>query len=485
MTTNPIANITCPTLLRRLRPCARLLTLAVALVVGDALALPVVETNAPVLLPSKPNWLTELSLGFRESYDNNVFLSGVSGRYLPANYTIPPGGVAALKNQYSSITAVSPRIGFDFAPLVGAPDVLQSLTLGYAPDFTTYHDAQSESYDVHRLTTGLKLMCDDLSLNVNNAFCYVDGSKIGPSYPGSSLYSSFVNDQAVRERREQTQDRASVALQYDQKVWFVRGVGSLVNFNMLTEYRNTTTYSGYLNYPDRYDANVGGDIGYKLTTNCAVTVGYRIGEQHQDVLPTSIDSKSYGQTSSSDYQRLLLGLEGSPLNWLTARFQAGPDFRQYSDAAPVRHKSPVTYYGEGSLDANLTSVDILSFKYRQWRWVSSTGKVPYDSSSYELSYLHKLTDQFSLSFGARAMRSDYHCGLSYSAGHSTPTTAPTNPRDDWDYIGTVGLRYAITANLITDLGYSASMGRNADGTVVDGTRNFNDQIVSLGVTLKY
>jgi len=483
MKTNPIVQTDCHMSLCRVRPLARFLSLV--LVAGTALALTAAGPNAPDLLPPKPNWLTELSLGFRESYDNNVFLSGVSGIYLPAHYTIPPGGVAALKNQYSWITTVSPRIGFDFAPPVGGPNMLQSLALGYAPDFVTYHDAQSESYDIHRLTTGLKLKDDDFALNVNNAFCYVNVSKIGPSYPGSSLYSSFVNDQAVRERREQVQDRANATLQYDQPDWFVRGVGSLANYNMLTEFRNTTTYSGYLNYPDRYDANVGADIGYKLAADFAVTAGYRIGKQHQDVLLTSIDSNSYGQTSSSDYQRLLLGFEGSPLSWLTAKFQAGPDFRQYSDAAPVRHESLVTYFGEGSLDADLTPDDILSLKYKQWRWVSSTGKVPYDSGSCEFNYLHKLTDRFSLNLGARTMRSDYHCGLSYSTGQNTPTTAPTNPRDDWAYIGTVGLRYTITANLIIDLGYSASMGRNADGTVVDGTRNFNDQLVSLGVTLKY
>ena len=108
----------------------------------------------------------------------------------------------------------------------------------------------------------------------------------------------------------------------------------------MTKQLSTTTYSGYQNYVDRYDLNGGGDIGYKVVTNLAFTLGYRIGEQHQDTLSKSIDK--YGQTSSSDYQRLLVGFEGKPFNWLAAKFQAGPDFRQYSDAAPVRNESPVT-----------------------------------------------------------------------------------------------------------------------------------------------
>ena len=451
-----------------------------ALALGAAPLLAAAETNAPSLLPPKPKWLTESSLTVRESYDNNVFLSG----YVPGGaFTLPPGGVAALKYQYSWITTISPKIGFDLAPLLGNNGVLQSLTLGYAPDFVTYHDAHSESYDAHRLATGIKLKCDDWTFKADNLFTYIHGDKVAPSYPGSSLYSSFVNDQAVRERREQTQDRANVALQYDQPAWFIRGVGTLLNYNLLTRQYSTTTYSGYMNYPDRSDANVGGDFGYKLATNLAITAGYRIGRQRQDPLPVSIDL--YQQSSSSDYQRFLLGVEGKPCDWLTAKVQAGPDFRNYSANAPVRHDSPVTFYGESALEARVTPNDILSFASKQWRWVSSTGKVPYDSSSFALNYLRKVTDAFSMNLGLRAMRSDYHCGLSYSAGKSTPATAPTNWRDDWDYIGSLGATYVFTPHFSMDLSYSAAFGRNADGMVNPNTRNFNDQIVSLGATLKF
>ena len=238
-----------------------------------------------------------------------------------------------------------------------------------------------------------------------------------------------------------------------------------------------------MNYVDRYDVNVGGDFGYKLATNLAITAGYRIGRQHQDKLPVGIDP--YQQSSSCEYQRFLLGVEGLPCDWLTVRVQAGPDFRDYAASAPVRHDSSVTFYEESSLEARVTPDDILAFTSRQCRWVSSSGKIPYDGSSFVLNYLRKVTDALSLNVGFRAVRFDYHCALSYSAGLSTPATAPVVGRDDWDYIGSIGAAYAFTPYFGMDLNYSASFGRNADGTVLADTRNFNDQIVSLGATIRF
>ena len=105
--------------------------------------------------------------------------------------------------------------------------------------------------------------------------------------------------------------------------------------------------------------------------------------------------------------------------------------------------------------------------------------------SFVLNYLRKVTDALSLNVGFRAVRFDYHCALSYSAGLSTPATAPVVGRDDWDYIGSIGAAYAFTPYFGMDLNYSASFGRNADGTVLADTRNFNDQIVSLGATIRF
>ncbi len=59
----------------------------------------------------KPVWLTALSIGVRESYDDNVLL--VSG-----------DGMAP---QSSWVTTVSPKVGFNFAPLLGNTNTTNTL----------------------------------------------------------------------------------------------------------------------------------------------------------------------------------------------------------------------------------------------------------------------------------------------------------------------------------------------------------------------
>jgi hypothetical protein len=80
----------------------------------------------------KPAQLTDLSVGVRQSYDHNVFLSGADGKYLPTSHMVPPGGVAALKGFSSWVTTVSARIAVNLTPLPGAENLDRS-TAAFAP----------------------------------------------------------------------------------------------------------------------------------------------------------------------------------------------------------------------------------------------------------------------------------------------------------------------------------------------------------------
>src|SRR5882724_8535352 len=76
----------------------------------------------------KPAWLTELSVVVKESYADNVFLSGVSRQFWPAPLPTPPAGsVVALRNHSSWVTIFSPKLGIDLAPLLGDRITLQTL----------------------------------------------------------------------------------------------------------------------------------------------------------------------------------------------------------------------------------------------------------------------------------------------------------------------------------------------------------------------
>ena len=357
------------------------------------------------------------------------------------------------------------------------------LSLAYSPDFVQYESRSSESYTAHRFGANLKVKTDDFSVNLENGFNVINGSKYGPLYPGS--FDSAYATAAARERRDQYQDRSTASFQYDQDKFFIRPTASFLYYDLNTKQLTTAQaggVAGYQNYADRYDANGGLDLGYKLTPQFAATVGYRYGTQYQETYSKAIDP--YQLSSSSDYQRVLFGVEGKPVKWLDAKLQIGPDFRDYGNRSAAKDKDLVTYYGEASLTATVTPVDSIGFKYKQWQWVSSTGKVPYFDSTYDLTYKRKLTSQLSLDLGARFLESDYTSGYAFS-GPATAPTKKTNTRDDTQTTLSIGLTYAFNSHVSVNLAYSSDLGRNVQENIDAQTRDFNRNLVSLGANLKF
>ena len=451
------------------------------------------QTNTPALSKAtnwKPAWLTEVSLSFRQGYDNNVYASGCASRYYPA-YVVYPGSVLAEKNHAVFFEMFTPKVATDFAKIMGEDSLVKKLAFSYAPDFVAYNGAPSEDYIAHRLVAAIILKCDDLTFQLDEAFTDIEGSKYGPTFPGK--YYSAYGQPFDRERRAQLQDRTTVSLTYDQPSWFIRPTASLLGYDMHTDLLPVIpTSSGYLNYPDRFDLNGGADLGYKLDKELAVTLGYRAGEQYQQRLPPTIDTTLQGQTADNDYQRILLGIEGKLTTWLSGKVQAGPDFRHYGASAPVRDSNPVTWYGEGALTATASKDDTITLTYRRWRWVSSTAYVPDDESNYELTYKHRFNDQWSAKLGFRAQCADYSCGEAWTAASHNPATATTNFRNDWLFTPSAGVQYDITTSLSLDLAYAANLGRNEQDRanlaalqLPTTMRQFDEQIISMGAKYKF
>ena len=420
---------------------------------------PVVATSGGIFLP-KPAWLTDLSVGISESYDDNLY--GVSGK-------------GPMAPQSSWITTVSPKLGINLAPLLGDGKTLQALNFGYAPDLAIYHDASVESYNAHRFANTIKGKTDSFSFNLENALSYVDGSQVAPIYSGSDSYRNSNGGALPRERRQQIQDRAKILFQYDLGQFFVRPAAELLLYDMRTDLRSTT---GYQNYPSRNDVNGGADVGYRLTKDLAVTLGYRYGNQYQLQMPVAVDPTQLD--SSNDYQRALVGLEGKSWKWLTFSILAGPDFRSYGATAGVSDRTPITYYGEASAAAQITAKDSLTLKYKQWRFVSYSGRLPCSNSDYDLKYRRKLTQALTLDLAGRATTSDFTCGYDPSTKHS-------DQREDWSFIFSPGLTYAFTPNLSANLAYSLQAGRGLQDNPPGGAqyRDFDRNLVSGGVMFKF
>jgi len=420
-------------------------------------------------------WLTDLSLAVKESYDDNVLV--VSGLGMP--------------EQSAWVNTVSFKLGVDFAPLLAKSDGVQTLSLVYQPDKVTFAGDSAENYTAHRLNEGLKGKLGSLSYSLDNAFVYVDGNKLAETYAANQLSGAAANQNdkyrnnfshtLARERRNQDQDRSAATVRWDTKAgFFVRPIASLTYYNMNTYLFNTSKapYLGYQDYPDRWDVNGGADLGYQLTPNLALTLGYRDGDQHQDQYALAINSDQH--FSSNHYQRALLGLEGSLSSWLNVKLSAGPDFRDYNPDTPISDLHTTRFYGEALATATLSNTQSLTFSFKQWLFVSSTGLVPYDDIAYSLVYHLNVTKKLGLDLGAKYLEANY------TLGNDLAGSAPSL-RDDLDYQGSVGLSYALARHLTGTVGYAYDKGLNGltslPANYQPNYRDFEHAVASVG--LKY
>ena len=456
--------------------------LAGAYVAGAGAAETAGSARPPLAAPGKPKWVTELAFGVKEGYDDNVLL--VAGR--------SPG----LSPQSSWITTLSPKVGIDLVPWLGRPTRWQTLALTYAPEFNRYRDAATESYHAHKLGSTIKAKGQDWSFAFDNAFLFNDGSSTAPTFALSQAgpaadqwdkYRNIYSTAAVRERRKQIQDRATVSWQYELGRVFLRPTASLLDYNLMTDWHNNTAapYLGYQNYVDRSDVNGGVDTGYQVAGGLAVTLGYRYGHQYQQSFPNAIDNSTVNgaqEQSSNDYQRILAGLEGHPWKWLNVKLAGGPDFREYNPAAAVFNHHPTKFYGEAALTATLTTNQTLTFNYKQWQWVSSVGKVPYYESTYSLTYHVNVTRQLGLDLGGKLANSDY------TTGNNVAGNAPSLHNDSM-LTFTGGLSYAFNRNFSVSLGYANDFGRNSakdlPAALQRDYRNFEHQTVFLAAGYKF
>lgn len=449
---------------------------------GAALLLPLfgalTTAQAADAIPAgwtKPVWLGELSLSARESYDDNVLaVSGLS-----------------LQPQSTWVSAVSLRLGFNLVPLFDSK-AIQTFTLAYQPDVVTYHSASEENYLAHRLLTVVKAKSGDVSFSFDNNFLYNDGSKNAPVYALNQLAGAaadqndrFRNNYAhalARERRNQIQDRYNAALQYSAGEWFVRATSSLVYIDMSTLMHNTgvAPYKGYQNYPDRYDVNAGADLGWKVSPDVALTLGWRDGYQFQRQF--RIDLNPDRHFSSNHYQRALVGLEGKPAKWLSLKLAAGPDFRSYNPQAGINRLSTTRWYGEASATATLAPDQSLTFTGKQWLFVASTGLVPYVDSTWTLAYHKSLDQQWGLDLGVKMLEANYTMGNEVTGG------APSL-RDDLDYALSIGVSYALNKQCILNAAYNYDLGRNGVSNLPAALqvayREFAHNVVSFGLQYKF
>lgn len=404
----------------------------------------------------KPAWLSELSLTTKEVYDSNVFGADVNRS----------AAFPKIANVSSWMTSVTPKIAINFVPLIDPSDgdkSVEALTVSYAPEVVRYYDAASENYEAHRIGTTFKGKVDSFSYSLDNSFMYLDGNKTSPQYATASAYGTAI----ARERRSQMQERGKLVLRNDWDQWFVRGVGTTCYYDLNTEhYDNSATSSrpGWQNWVDRFDVNYGIDVGYKVTQDFAATLGYRRGHQFQEHFNWAAGRAS----NDNDYDRVVAGVEGKPVKWLKIELQAGPSFHYYDNTLMATgHAQEIDQlYIDGNATIQITADDSIVLGVKQWQWVSSTGVASYEDKTYGATYKHKWTKEFSTTAGVLVQDSHYNA----------PTT-----RDDWLYTYSCGAAYAFNEHFTLTADYSYSRGENAMDDPSANGREFERNIVTLGV----
>ena len=403
--------------------------------------------------PTKPPWMTEVSLDLKESYDDNLL--GVSGDGMPKSY--------------SWITTITPRIGLDLAPLINQR-VLQVLSVNYEPAVAMFSQASEENNTAHRILNKIKAKSDNISFNLDNSFVYIDGSSIAPIYTAPDNVRSCYAHALPRERRNQYQDRTKIEFQLDLDPFFIRPTGSLQYWDMLTDQK---AISGYQNWVDRYEINGGADLGRRISSQLAVFLGYRYGRQYQ----ATVINSDYSATN--DYQRALIGIEGKLFNWLTLSLLGGPDFRQYDDSAPVNDKNQVNFYAESSLTGEISKQDTVVVKYKANRWISSTGQVPTFDSGLDLGYRHKFDTALVWNLNCQIKNADY------TVGNLNSGSAPSL-RNDWLYTFSTGLSHDFNAHIGVNVSIAANLGRNEqDGISNANYREFDEYVTAIGIFSKF
>jgi hypothetical protein len=425
---------------------------------------------------TKPAWLSDLAVSAKETYDDNVL--GVSGIGLP--------------EKSSWINSFSLKLGLNFVPLLGDGGAVKTFTLVYQPERFSFDNFSAEDYTAHRLGTVLKGKSGNFTFSLDNAFLYVDGNKVAPTYARNQLTGAagnqndkFRNNYAhslARERRNQTQDRYTIQAQYTSGNFFLRPISQLTMFNLNTDLHNTgaAPYKGYQDYVDRYDVNGGLDFGYKLTSDLSFTLGYRDGYQYQQRFAPAINADQH--TASGGYQRVLVGLEGKLGKDVTVKFAAGPDFRDYNSRAAINNRSTTRYYAEGSVTVAVAPDQTLAFNYKKWVFVASTGLVPYVDTTVGLTYHRTVNKQWGFDAGLKLLEADY------TMGNEVTGSAPSL-RDDLDYGASLGLTYAVTPHIIVAATYNYDTGKNGmknlPANLFADYRQFAHNVTAVSVQYKF
>ena len=370
-------------------------------------------------------------LTLKETYDDNVYILDT-----PPNPTLtPPAGYTIREPELGSfVTSITPNLLLTYKPCAEF-----TATVSYAPEFTWYASAHSEDYVAHRAAINFSGKMNEVSYEWLNSAVWIDGSDMGlmTMRPGDI---AAVGGIPLRDRRDAAIYRDSFKLTIPVGKWFFRPVfTSYVHDFQTRQIANNSTEFVYSNYIDRWDVNGGMDIGCEVFDKTKLVAGYRYGHQNQGSVPNSagvITESPY----INNYQRFLLGAEGTPAPWVKLAVLAGPETRDWQRATPAGFdRGETLWYVDALVTLLPTKQDTITFKMTRYEQPAFTSQSVYEDIKYDLVWRHKFSDKFTVGAGMTLYIGDWQ----------DPVL-----RDDWIYTPSLMASYAFSPNLTVDASWS-------------------------------
>jgi hypothetical protein len=355
---------------------------------------------------SLPAWV-KLGAEVRTGYDSNVFQQNAG----------------TLRRVDSVVTTGELTLGLDYKRPNPTKTSAFAGALVYTPSYSWYPGAGSEDHFRHQLVGEMSLTEGSWKFKTLNRGVLIDGDNESPTWTGAGG-APAIGGIAARDRRDAAHYLNRTSLTYTHGRYFLRPVLYACINDYQTELDSTP---GHQNYVDRSDLNAGLDLGYLLQPELAVYAGYRYGHQEQsDLLGLPLNY-------SNDYHRVVGGVEGTPVKWLTLSVQAGADFRSFgpdiSDAAEDHLTAP---WVDAVITLKPDDRNTLCLSAASFMQPGFSGRAVYQDNILTLTYTRKLTDKLTGTASFRAWNCDVQApGVRY----------------DWMYTSTLSIEYALRRNI--------------------------------------
>lgn len=351
-------------------------------------------------------------------------------------YRMATGPLASRESLVSSVTAQI--TGWSTA----------DISTSYTFEAFAYSGALPENHQRHMADLRHHGRTAQLAWEASSNVVWINGTRDGLGYfSGHNSYATTI----ARERREQWQNRTSVSVQTTGSRGFLRGVGQFVGYDLRT---HAGTLPSCDNYVDRSDLHGGLDLGHPISGG-TVAIGYRRGRQFQD--------RDGGRTSdrSNDYHRIVLIIDWKRDELLRCTVVLGPEWHRYARDSTGPAKVDALF-AETAVSWIFATRDTVAVSIRRSQTLASTGGTSYRDTAVSTTWRRKLSRQWSISAGARALGARYDGVV----------------RNDWLLTGSLGLTRGIREHAELGLTCTRELGRDLSG-LDDRSREFTRNVLNV------